>query len=175
MLSSESPDRERAADVLARARSLAVEGLNEARQAVGSLRADPPPLVDALRHLIETSPGATLAIAGEPRPLPGDVSVALRRTAQEGVTNAVKHAPGSTTAVHLAFTPGEVVLSVTDTGCPDGCAPGPLARIGGGYGIEGLRERAELLGATLVAGPHGPGWQVTLSVPEAHVGAPESL
>jgi signal transduction histidine kinase len=174
VLSAPTPDHGRATEVLARARSLAVEGLNEARQAVGSLRADPPPLVDTLRHLIEATPGAALEITGEERPLPAEVSVALRRTAQEGLTNAVKHVPGAATIVHLAFTSCEVVLSVTDSGRPDGSAPGPLARTGGGYGIEGLRERAELLGGTLVAGPHGEGWQVTLSVPEAGVPARES-
>jgi signal transduction histidine kinase len=171
VLGSETPDHEKAVEVLARARSLAVEGLNEARQAVGSLRADPPPLVDALRHLIEATARATLEITGEPRPVPAEVSVALRRTAQEGLTNAVKHAPGSTTTVHLAFSPGAVVLTVTDTGCPNGHAPGPLAHTGGGYGIDGLRERAELIGASLTAGPRGPGWEVTLSVPEAHLQA----
>jgi signal transduction histidine kinase len=167
VLSGEAPDHTRAVEVLARARSLAVEGLNEARQAVGSLRADPPPLVDALRHLTAATPGATLEIAGTARALSADVSVALRRSAQESVTNAVKHAPGAPTTVHLAFTPSEVVLTVTNAGCPDGRAPGPLAHTGGGYGLEGLRERAELLGGTLAAGPHGDGWQVTLSVPEA--------
>jgi signal transduction histidine kinase len=172
VLSDETPDHGRAAEVLARARSLAVDGLNEARQAVGSLRADPPPLVNALRHLIESTPGASLEITGPSRPVPAEVSAALRRTAQEGLTNAVKHAPGATTAVHLAFSPCAVVLTVTDSGRPDGHAPGPLAQSGGGYGIDGLRERAELIGASLVAGPQGAGWEVTLSVPEAHQEAP---
>jgi signal transduction histidine kinase len=85
------------------------------------------------------------------------------------LTNALKHAPGAPTTVHLAFAPCDVVLSVTDTGGLDGSGPGPLAHTGGGYGIEGLRERAELLGGTLVAGPHGVGWQVTLRVPEARL------
>jgi signal transduction histidine kinase len=169
VLSGEAPDVARATEVLARARSLAVEGLNEARQAVGSLRADPPPLVDALHRLVDATPGATLEIAGAVRPVSAEVSVALRRSAQEGLANAVKHAPGATTMVHLAFTPDDVVLTVTDTGCPDGRAPGPLAQTGGGYGIEGLRERAELIGGTLVAGPAGSGWQVTLSVPELNM------
>jgi signal transduction histidine kinase len=169
VLGSETPDHKKAVEVLARARSLAVEGLNEARQAVGSLRADPPPLVDALRHLIEATPGATLEITGAARPVPAEVSVALRRTAQEGLTNAVKHAPGATTTVHLAFSPAAVELTVTDTGCPNGYTPGPLAHTGGGYGIDGLRERAELIGASLVAGPRGPGWEVAISVPEAQV------
>ena len=60
VLSGETPDHERAAEVLARARALAVEGLNEARQAVGSLRADPPPLVDALRHADRSHAGRHL-------------------------------------------------------------------------------------------------------------------
>ncbi len=174
VLGGGTPDRERAAEVLTRARALAVEGLNEARQAVSSLRADPPPLIDALRTLIEATPDATLEITGVTRPVPAEVSVALRRTAQEGLANASKHAPGTTTAVHLAFTPCQVVLTVTDTGCPDGRAPGPLAQTGGGYGIEGLKERAGLIGATLVAGPRGAGWEVTLSVPEGRLHTQEA-
>ena len=169
VLSAETPDHRRAAEILARARSLGVEGLNEARQAVGTLRADPPPLMDSLRHLVDGTPGATLEITGSPRPVPAEVSVALRRSAQEGLANAVKHAPGAATTVHLDFTADQVILTVTDTGCPEGHDPGPLAQSGGGYGIEGLRERAELLGGTLVAGPQGAGWQVTLTVPEAPV------
>ena len=169
VLTDVTPDHGRAVEVLARARSLAVEGLNEARQAVGSLRADPPPLVDTLGDLIAATPGATLEITGLSRPVPAEVSVALRRTAQEGLTNATKHAPGATTALHLAFLPCQIVLTVTDTGSPDGRKPGPLAHTGGGYGIEGLRERAELIGATLEAGPKAAGWEVTLSVPETEL------
>ena len=92
--------------------------------------------------------------------------MALRRTAQEALTNASKHAPGAAPTVQLEFTPDELVLTVTDTGCPEDIAPSALADTGGGYGIEGLRERAELIGGTLQAGPLGPGWQVRLSVPD---------
>jgi signal transduction histidine kinase len=59
-----------------------------------------------------------------------------------------------------------VVLTVTDTGGAHNGAPGVLVHTGGGYGIEGLRERAELLGGTLAAGPVGAGWHVTLRVPD---------
>jgi signal transduction histidine kinase len=168
VLGTEALDRGRAVEVLARARALAVEGLTEAREAVGTLRTDPPLLVDALRQLVDTTAGGTLELTGTPRPLSHEVSVALRRTAQEGLTNTLKHAPGAAAKVELAFTPGEIVLTVSDTGCPDGIAPGPLATTGGGYGIEGLRERAELIGGTLVAGPLRAGWQVRLSVRDAH-------
>lgn len=166
VLATGTADRERVVELLARARALAVEGLSEARQAVGTLRTDPPPLVDSLNQLLETAGGGDLEVTGTPRPTSAELSVALRRTAQEAVTNAIKHAPGATPRVRLAFMPDELVLTVTDTGCSAGIAPNPLAETGGGYGIEGLRERAELIGGTLEAGPLGPGWQVKLSVPD---------
>ena len=166
VLGTDTLDRRRAGELLARARALAVDGLSEARQAVGTLRADPPPLVDALRQLVDVSGAANLVVTGTPRLLSPELSVALRRTAQEGLTNAVKHAAGAPSTVELSFNVDEVVLTVTDAGCHGGAAPGALADTGGGYGLEGLRERAELIGGTLVAGPIGAGWRVQLSVPD---------
>jgi signal transduction histidine kinase len=166
LLQSATPDYARADEVLARARRLAVEGLSEARQAVGTLRQDPPPLVDSLRQLVDTTGAATLEITGTPRPTASEVSVALRRTTQESLTNAAKHAPGSLVQVVLEFAPREIILTVSNTSQPGSAAPTPLAESGGGYGLEGLRERAKLIGGTLAAGPHGQGWQVTLSVPD---------
>jgi signal transduction histidine kinase len=176
VLDADTPDRERAVALLARARALAVVGLSEARQAVGTLRTDAPPLIDGLRQLLETTGnGGCLEITGDPRPVAAEHAVALRRTAQEGLTNAAKHAPGAVPQVLLAFEPGEVVLTVTDPGGENNGAPGSLADTGGGYGIEGLRERAELLGGTLAAGPQGTGWRVTLRVPDDPMrGTPEA-
>jgi signal transduction histidine kinase len=167
VLDAQTPDRGRAAELLARARSLAVEGLSEARQAVGTLRTDAPPLIDGLQQLVEAgADGTSLEISGTPRPISAEGAVALRRTAQEGLTNAAKHAPGTVPKVQLAFLLTEVVLTVTDVGGARNGTPGSLAHTGGGYGIEGLRERAELLGGMLTAGPQGSGWQVTLRVPD---------
>jgi signal transduction histidine kinase len=173
VLEGETPNPGRAAELLARARALAVEGLSEARQAVGTLRTDAPPLLDGLRRLSEGATGTTLEIAGQPRPTSAELAVAIRRTAQEALTNAGKHAPGAAIVVELAFLPGEIGLTVTDAGCQDDHAPGPLATTGGGYGIEGLRERAELIGGTLEAGPYGSGWRVRLCVPDGQ--PPEGL
>jgi len=167
LLSAETLDRGRATELLARSRALAVEGLDEARQAVGTLRADPPPVVEGLQELLALTGGPTLEVSGTPRPLPPEVAVALRRTAQEGLTNVAKHAPGATVIVQLAFETDQVILTVTDTGPPQGRAPSPLAETGGGFGIEGLRERAELLGGSLSASSVGTGWLVRLSVPDA--------
>jgi signal transduction histidine kinase len=165
VLGTEQPDRARATQLLARARALAVGGLDEARQAVGTLRSDAPPLIEGLRRLVDATLGGSLEITGAPADLSAKGAVALRRTAQEGLTNAAKHAPGSVATVHLDFRPDEVVLTVSDAGGARNAAPGSLAQIGGGYGIEGLRERAELLGGTLTAGPDGVGWQVMLRLP----------
>lgn len=173
VLDTETPDHGRAAELLARARALAVDGLSEARQAVGALRTDmprltgTPPLIDGLRQLVETGVhGTSLEVSGAPRAIAAEGAVALRRTAQEGLANAAKHAPGTAPKVQLAFLPAEVVLTVSDTGGTGNGAPGSLAHTGGGYGIEGLRERAELLGGTLTAGPRGAGWHVTIRVPD---------
>jgi signal transduction histidine kinase len=167
VLSAERPDRERAMELLGRARALAVGGLNEARQAVGTLRSDTPPLIDGLRQLVDAAAqGSSLGIAGDQRAISAKAVVALRRTAQEGLANAAKHAPGSSTQVELVFLPTDVVLTVTNSGGDRDRVPGELAQTGGGYGIEGLRERAELLGGTLTAGPLADGWQVTLRVPD---------
>ena len=171
VLHAETPDGARADELLARARALAVEGLSEAKQAVGTLRTDTPPLIDGLRQLVEAGGcGGSLEITGTPRAISAQGAVALRRAAQEGLTNAAKHAPGSVPQVRLAFLPTEVVLTVTDSGGAHNGATGALAHTGGGYGIEGLRERAELLGGTLTAGPRGAGWQVTLRVPDDRAG-----
>ncbi len=101
--------------------------------------------------------GAMLEISGTPRVISTEGVVALRRTAQEGLTNVAKHAPGTTPKVQLTFAQHEVVLTVTDTGGAHDGVPGPLAHTGGGYGIEGLRERAELLGRDADGRPRGDG------------------
>jgi signal transduction histidine kinase len=167
VLDTQTPDHQKAVQVLSRARGLAVDGLTEARRAVGTLREDPLPLVDELRELVKTNGCAHLEISGVPTPLSADVSLALRRTAQEGLTNATKHAPGSAPLVGVDFGPEMVSVCVTDSGRPDGVAPLPLAETGGGYGIEGLRERARLIGGTVESGPYETGWRISLSVPNS--------
>jgi signal transduction histidine kinase len=89
----------------------------------------------------------------------------VRRIVQEAITNAAKHAPGSAVAVQVAFQPGALDVMVTDEGRPPDVEPSVLAGTGGGYGLEGMRERAELIGAHFTAGPQSSGWQVRLSVP----------
>jgi signal transduction histidine kinase len=141
-------------------------GLDDARGAVRALREDAPPLEEQLVTLASDR-GAALTISGAPRKLGPDVSLALYRVAQEGLTNVVKHAPGASAEVTLTYSEGQVCLSVFDL-YPAG-KPGrnriPLSASGGGYGIQGIRERVLLLGGRVEAGPTDGGWAVSAEIP----------
>ena len=150
-------------DGLRRIRSLAADGLAEARSAVRALRDDAPPLPDQLRRLCDTR-GAALEVTGTVRGLGPEVAHALYRAAQESLTNAAKHAPGVPPGVRLSFEDGQVALMVAN-GAPD-APPGPLARSGAGYGLDGIRERVRLLGGEVTAGPDSEGgWRVSARIP----------
>lgn len=146
---------------LRRTRSLAADGLVEARSAVRALRDDVEPLETRLAKLT-AGRGARLAVTGTPRALPSDVAVALYRMAQESLTNAAKHAPGAAVAVRLEFGPDAVTLAVVN-GAPTSPV-GELAASGAGYGLDGIRERVRLLGGQVTAGPDGEGWLVRATV-----------
>jgi signal transduction histidine kinase len=74
----------------------------------------------------------------------------LRRAVQEGVTNAVRHCPGSDVRVELAPADGQVRVSVSNPLPPAG--PDARPDTDRGTGLAGLRERVRLLGGTLTAG-----------------------
>jgi signal transduction histidine kinase len=74
------------------------------------------------------------------------------------LTNAVKHAPGSPTAVRLGVHADAVRLAV-DTAAEPGT--------GTGLGVPSMRERAESLGGSCQAGPGGRGWLVQATLPLA--------
>jgi signal transduction histidine kinase len=165
LLEGDDPNLGAIRPVLRAAHQHAVDGLAEVRQAVSSLREDLKPLEASVRQLTDMNPKASLEISGPPRPVPAHVALMVRRIVQEAMTNAAKHAPGSGVAVQLSFGPTCLDVTVTDDGRPAGAGPGMLAGTGGGYGLQGMHERAELIGARLDAGPQGAGWQVHLAVP----------
>ncbi|GHJ40622.1 sensor histidine kinase [Streptomyces sp. TS71-3] len=143
------------------ARRMARDGLAETRQALSALRGEISPLEDYLRELVSTTAAAEVTVSGDSRPLPAEASQAVRRVAQEALTNARKHAPGAKVMVRLEYGEDDITLDVKDSGG----TPGELAGSGGGYGLRGMKERAELLGGTLAAGPYEEGFAVTLKVP----------
>ncbi len=150
---------------LERAHHLAAGGLAEARDAIGALRGDAMPGPERLRALTEAFAGeAALAVEGEPRALDSEARLALYRTAQEALTNVSRHSAADRVEVRLAYEAGGTRLVVQDhgPGAPVMVGPSP----GGGYGLTGMRERAELLGGRLTAGPTDDGFRVELWLPE---------
>lgn len=167
----ESGRTEQARATVGRARQLTREGLAETRRAISALRGDALPLPALLSALVEgyttdTGAAAESTVDGSVRELSPDVALALYRTAQEALTNVRKHAPAASVDVRLAYGAGEVRLTVIDSGSTAGARDHPA---GGppGYGLTGLRERAELAGGTFSAGPNGTGWRVEVVLPLA--------
>ncbi len=178
-------DRDSVLARVQRAHELAREGLQETRRAVGALRGDSvsaPAGIEALVAEYRASADGTaeLKIEGDPARLSGQTGQTVVRVVQEALTNVRKHAPGAevSVAVHAGAEPDdEVVLIVEDR--PASTQPPPrrdgLAASGGGYGLQGMRERAQLLGGTLAAGSVEGGWRVELRLPGPGPGTPAAV
>ena len=157
-------DARRARDLLHEARQLAVQGLEETRQAVHALRDEPVELGEQLASLAARE-GAGLEVSGPPRVLPPDAGMALYRAAQEALTNARKHAPGAPVRIVLAFDESSTSVVVTNGTSPGPAGPGTLGVTGGGFGLRGMRERLELVGGRVEAGAGPGGFRVEAAVP----------
>ena len=89
--------------------------------------------------------------------------LAAYRVVQEALTNALKYGFGRPTEVRLVYRADGVRISVTNDGPGRDDGPG-----GSGRGLAGLRERVELFGGSLTAGPDGAGgFAVRAHIPEA--------
>ena len=155
------------------ARQLLDRSREDVRRSVWELRANPlegNTLTAALRCIAaDRSAGLAVRISveseGEPQPLPDFVAGNLLLLAQEGITNALKHAVPQQITLHLAFTKDEVSLRIRDDGrgFTPSEAPGPRE---GHFGLQGMRERAKRLGGQLTidsAPSHGTA--ITISLP----------
>lgn len=165
-------DPERALEALATAQRMASGGLTETRRAVHALRADTLPLPDELaRATAETAARHDVRVgcevSGTPLPLPPEATVALLRTAQESLVNAVKHAPGAPIDVTLAYREDGVRLTVANPLTSPRAGAGALRTADTGYGLTGMRERLLLLRGSLDAGPRDGQWVVTADLPLA--------
>jgi signal transduction histidine kinase len=156
---------EQARGSVRRAGQLARDGMAETRRAIGALRGETVPWQQMIMELAGAyEGGARVAIEPDAPELPAEVGLALYRTAQEALTNVRKHAPGAPVDIAVEHVPGELTLSVVN-GPAAASAPRPLAAAGGGYGLAGLRERAELAGGSFSAGPADRGWRVDVRIP----------
>jgi signal transduction histidine kinase len=150
-------------EAVERAHHLAAEGLEEARAAIGALRGDELPGPERLQQLADAfGDGCRLTVAGTPRELASDARLAIYRTAQEALTNVLRHSAADRVELALAYEEDGTRLVVQDHG------PGAPVAVGApsaGYGLTGMRERAELLGGRLEAAPTTDGYRVDLWLP----------
>lgn len=143
----------------------------EVRRSVWNLRSvklEEATLPEALQQLgkaLADAHGPTVEVrcAGIPQQIPPGVASHLFRIAQEGVTNALKHATAQRVEITLEFTPEAVILQVNDDGCGfDTSAAG----LHGHFGLLGLHERAAAVAATIdLQSSPGQGTHLRVRVP----------
>ena len=129
-------------------------------------------LTPALKMLTQETGSAlnipiTFTVTGNEQRLSLDVELALYRIAQEALNNVVHHAQASGAAVSLDFAMEIVTLNVIDDGCgfdvPE--SPAEMAPVGH-FGLLGMQERAELVGARLeIQSAPGEGTCVSITLP----------
>ncbi|GGX22250.1 two-component sensor histidine kinase [Streptomyces malachitofuscus] len=164
----------RAAGVI---RESAHEALQDLREIIGVLRAGdsddagrPQPTLAALDTLVAESRQAGMKVTldqrvTEPAAVPASVGRTAYRIAQECLTNARKHAPGTEVTVTVTGGPGEGLAVTVRNPAPEGGVPHVP---GAGQGLIGLTERATLAGGTLEHGPTlGGGFEVRARLPWA--------
>ena len=150
------------------------DSVDEMRRMLGVLRDDnetayaPQPTIDDLPALTDTTGDAgiefALSIQGSRRPLAPGLELACYRVVQEAFTNALRHA-GRPARVEATVDFGETELVVTVRDDGRGAAASGDAN-GTGHGLRGMRERVEIYGGTLRAGPRsGGGFEVLATFP----------
>ncbi|EGG45452.1 two component system sensor kinase [Streptomyces griseoaurantiacus M045] len=156
-------------------RGNALEALTELRRVLGVLRSEQPgtayglgsadgtapdapqPTLDDVDALVDNVRAAGLEVStgvtGRRRPLPPGVELSAYRIVQEGLSNALRHAPGSRVTVELEHSPEGVRVRVVNSRPTRTAPPSP----GAGHGLLGMRERTTMLGGTLIATVTPPG------------------
>jgi signal transduction histidine kinase len=157
-----------------RTRDLVREGLADARRSIWDLRATgaQATLPARLTHLVEHSSTERLKteanIGGTYRALSPSLENEVLRIAQEALANVVRHSQATRATVDLRYHPNELTLTVADNGIGFQTADATLSAKGH-FGLQGMRERAEQIAATLsVESSPQSGTKVTLHVPLAN-------
>jgi signal transduction histidine kinase len=141
--------------------------LQDVRASVSALRSGGTfDLTAALADLVDGQP-VTVDLHGDQSRFGRPALLALYRAAQEGLTNARKHADASAVTLTVRLDPTGGRLEVADEGRgfdPAGSGSGD----GGGFGLTAMRERLELVGGTLtVDSAPGAGTRLTATVPSS--------
>jgi signal transduction histidine kinase len=145
------------------------DALLDMRRLLDVLRVDPSyhpqPGLDMLDELVARTRGAGLpvdvTVTGTPRALPPGLDLCAYRVVQESLTNVLKHAGPARARVEVDYGDRTLTVRVGDDGGGRNVRQAPTS-----LGIRGMRERAELYGGVLTAGPAaGGGFTVVARLP----------
>ncbi|WP_329083340.1 sensor histidine kinase [Streptosporangium sp. NBC_01469] len=167
-----SGDARRLEEGLKEIRALSLAAMTEMRRVLGVLREEdgyadtaPQPGLGRLEELVGTARSAgltvTLKLIGDLMGLPTAVSLSAYRIAQESLSNAMRHAPGSTVLLKIVRYGPELHVQVTNNAGHR--SPEESGHMG--HGLIGMRERVSVLGGKLWVGPTGTGFAVTAILP----------
>jgi signal transduction histidine kinase len=155
------------------ARKMVRHSLTEARRSMMDLRdslLDADDLPTALARAVnlwssDIPVRLDLQVSGYTPPFPRDTEQNLLRITQEAVHNAVKHSGASRLWIRLHLQEERLILAIEDDG--HGFDPsGSFLMLHGHFGLLGMRERAERIGAEFVVSSEpGEGTRVTVSIP----------
>jgi signal transduction histidine kinase len=172
-LALEAGDTDEAVAALADAEAAGRAAMTEIHRTVGLLgqggeepptpsASDLPELVDGFRRAgleVQFDVAGDLALGQ----VPLAASLATYRVVQESLSNAVQHAPGAPVTVGVRVDPGDVVIRVANPVVMVGGGVG--TGVGGGQGLKGMAERAQLLGGSAWAGNGDGTWKVEAHIP----------
>ncbi|MEU9305646.1 sensor histidine kinase [Streptomyces sp. NPDC048269] len=165
----QATDANVARKAVADARRSANRALDEVRRSVRTMRDEDEPfslstaLADLVHHVDGGPPSVTLSLAGDEHGYRAEALTALYRAAQEGITNARRHADATRVELSAVYGDHEARLVVADDGRG---FPADSRTRQSGFGLRGMRERLALLGGRVqVEAAAGRGTVLTVTVP----------
>ncbi|WP_405869256.1 MULTISPECIES: sensor histidine kinase [unclassified Streptomyces] len=169
-----TPDRDQAREHMGRAMDLARHSLGEARRSVHNLAPvalENDGLPEALKKTVaewgeRTGVRAEFTVTGTSEQLHEEVAATLLRIVQEALSNAARHARATRVGVTLSFLGDEVILDIRDDGTGFDPLALPTRTHSGGFGLDGMRARAErIAGSLTVETEPGHGTALSARVP----------
>ena len=119
-------------------------------------------LEDLLTRTAQTGVQLNFEIAGDVDSIPGPAARATYRILQEGLTNAIRHAPGA--AIDVSVACGDRVhLEIVNQ--PPAAGAVGIGQLGSGRGLTGLAERTAALGGSIYGGPVPARWRLSAELP----------